>query len=417
VAALLLDVGLLREDRAFRRLWTSSALTAVGTQIVNVALSIHIYRVTGSNLDVGLLGAVQLVPAFVGSSLGGALADATDRRRVLASAAGLAALLAGVLCLLSGGARLPLWPLFVLAGLLAGVQAAANPAQSALLQSIIPRADLLRANVFRSIANQGSIVVGPALAGVVIAAGGVVWALGLSSACFAAPLMALRGLGAHPPTHGTTRFGWRSISEGFTFLRGRPVIQGCIWSDLNATVLGWPTALFPAIGTAHLHGGPRLVGLLFAAPGIGALVGAALSGWTSLVRRVPRAMCAGIVVWGLAIAAFGLSSADWLAIVCLAVAGVSDMITSAFRTTVIQFETPDRLRGRVSAVQMSLLANGPRVGNAEAGAVAAMAGTGFSAVSGGLGCIVGVVVIARLFPSFYRYELTDRRDAEEELAR
>ena len=201
--------------------------------------------------------------------------------------------------------------------------------------------------------------------------------------------------------------------EGFRYLRGRQVIQGCFLADLNAMVLSMPMSLFPAIALSHFHGGPEVLGYLYAAPGAGALVGVLLSGWTVGVSRLGRAVVLSIAAWGVSIAAFGLSPWLWGALLLLAIAGWADMTSSVFRNNVLQIEAPDRLRGRLTAIQIAVVAGGPRLGNAQAGAVAAVVGAPGAIVIGGIGCVVGIGAIARYMPRFSGYVMRTVRVEDE----
>lgn len=203
-----------------------------------------------------------------------------------------------------------------------------------------------------------------------------------------------------PPAEGRRPGLLRSIGEGLGFLRGRQALQGVYLVDINAMVFGMPRALFPALATTVFHGGPSVLGYLYAAPGVGALVGAVTAGWVGRIRRQGRAVIIAVSVWGAAIAAFGL--ATWLpaALVLLAAAGWADVISAVFRNTILQLSVPDRLRGRLSAVQIAVVTGGPRLGDVEAGGVAAALGAQVSVASGGLACIAGAAVLAWLLPGF-----------------
>jgi predicted MFS family arabinose efflux permease len=246
----------------------------------------------------------------------------------------------------------------------------------------------------------------PALVGsLLLARFGVTTVYWVDVASFVVAVAASLALPAMAPEGEGTRFGLRSIVEGFRYLRGRQAIQGCFVADLNAMILGMPTALFPAIALEHVHGGPQTVGYLYAAPGVGALAGMLLSGWTAHVPRPGRAVVAAIAVWGVAIAAFGLSPWLWAALVMLAVAGWADVISAVFRSTILQVEAPDRLRGRLSAIQTAVVGGGPRLGNFEAGVVAALVGAQASVVFGGVACVAGIAAVARFMPRFVGYRL------------
>ncbi len=401
----LVDVGPLRRYPQFRRLWLGLAISQVGSQLAMVAIFYQVYLLTGSSLYVGLVSLAQLVPALVGALLGGSLADAVDRRKLLVVTQIAMALCSVGLALNSAGAAPALWPIFVLAALSAGFAGADSPARTAIMMNLVPWDSFATANVLRQLLLQISLVLGPALGGILLARFGVTAVYWADVASFSAAIVASAVLPRLLPEGRGTRFGLRSIVEGFGYLRGRQALQGCFLADLDAMVLGMPTALFPALALDHFHGGPQTVGYLYAAPGVGALAGMLLSGWTARVGRAGRAVVIAIAVWGVAIAAFGLS--PWLgpALLLLAVAGWADVISAVFRSTILQVEAPDRLRGRLSAIQTAVVGGGPRLGNAEAGGLAALIGVQASVIVGGAGCVAGIAVLARLMPRFAGYRL------------
>ena len=224
----------------------------------------------------------------------------------------------------------------------------------------------------------------------------------IDAACLVAAVVAAFLIGPQRPRGTSHRPGLRSIAAGFGYLRGRQVLQGAYLLDINAMVFGMPRALFPAMAATVFGGGARTLGLLYAAPGAGALLGALTTGWVRRVRRQGLTVIIAVIVWGAAITGFGLT--QWLpaALALLAVAGLADVISAVFRNTIIQLSVPDTLRGRLMGVQMAVVTGGPRIGDAESGAVAAAFGTTASVVSGGLACIAGALVLARLLPAFTR---------------
>ncbi|HVB05106.1 MAG TPA: MFS transporter [Acidimicrobiales bacterium] len=411
---VFVDIEPLRRYPAFRRLWGGAFISSIGSQLSVVAIAYEVYHLTGSNLDVGLVSLAQLIPSIVGSFVGGPIADAMDRHRLLLICGTLLAVLSVGQALDVARAHPSVPLLYLLAGTAALVQAVNAPAQTAMMISIVEREHFAKANALRQLSNQVSSVVGPTIAGLLISASGAKLAFSANALSFLVSIVAVYSVGARPPLGGTTRFGWRSIVEGFAFVKARPAIAGSFLADFNAMVLGMPTALFPAIALHQFHGGARTVGLLFAAPGVGAILGGALSGWTSIVRRAGLSISLLSAGWGVAIAAFGFTHWLALAVLFLALAGACDITASIIRGTLIQTQTPDRLRGRLSAIQTMVVSNGPRLGNTEAGLVAAATSTQFSVVSGGLGCVVGMALIARLLPRFARYEFGSQED---ELAR
>jgi MFS family permease len=410
VPRLFVDISPLRNSAQYRRLWFGYAVNQLGSQLTIVAVAYQVYRLTGSSLDVGLISLAQLVPAIIGPIVGGSLADAMDRRTIL-----LFTNVGGALCTvgLAVNASLGhpgLWPLYACGALSATFSGVDQPTRNAMMLMLVDRDSFVAANALRTLLQQIALVVGPSVAGLLLAGFGIRTVFLVDVVTFVVALLTVASLHSHPPSEGGTQFGWQSVLEGFRFLRGRQAVQGCFIIDLNAMILGMPTALFPALGVHYFHGGAQAVGYLYAAPGAGSFLAALFSGWTPRIRHQGRAVVIVVGVWGLAIATFGLVHILWIALILLAVAGGADVISAVFRSSIIQQEVPDRLRGRLTSIQTAVVTGGPRLGNGEAGLVAAIGGTRFSVVSGGLGCVVGLGVIATLMPMFRRYEKPPREE-------
>ena len=387
-------------------------MSAAGTQLTAVAVPFQVYEMTHSSLMVGLVSVSQLVPLVTFSLIGGAIADAFDRRRIMLVTQSLMALASAGLALnaLSDGPAL--WQLFVISAVSAALNGFDGPARRAAITGMVDRDQLVLAFALNQSLNQTASVVGPALAGVLITVSGVQGAYLVDVVSFVAATITVFKL--RPiPTRGGTTFGLPSIFEGVRYLKGRGVIQGAFLADLDAMAFGMPRALFPALGTGLFGGGPATVGLLYAAPGFGALVGALTSGWVAGVTRQGRAVLWAVAVWGAAIAAFGL--VPWLpaALALLAVAGAADVVSAVFRGTIVQLAVPDGLRGRISALNMAVVAGGPRLGDARAGVVASVSGPQVSVTSGGVICVAGVALLAKLLPQLGQWTLDDA--VEEEL--
>jgi MFS family permease len=412
---MLLDIEPLRIHPEFRRLWIGFAASSVGTQMSVVAIAVEVYRITGSNLDVGLISLIQLFPAIIGSLLGGSIADAMDRRKLLVVTGGSMSVLSIGLALNADRVHPTLVLVYVLAAANAAFQGINGPALTAVLLSIVNRDIMVKANALRQLSAQIASVLGPTVAGLLLPLGihVVFW---VNAGTFVLAIGTVLTVGSHPPVGGATRFGWTSITEGLVFLKGRQAIQGCFIADLNAMVLGMPTALFPAIALHHFHGGDDVLGILYASPGLGALVASMVSGWTPRVRRPGRAVVIAITIWGLGITGFGLVGWFPAAVALLALAGGADVISAVFRSTIIQTQTPDRLRGRLSALQQAVVTAGPRLGNGEAGIVAALSTTEISVISGGLGCIIGIAIVAKTMPKFVHYDLNGPDRFRDEIA-
>lgn len=407
-----MDTSPLRESPDFRRLWSGHAVSIVGVQLTRVAVPYQVYVLTGSTFMVGMVSFAQLVPLLVCSLLGGSIADAVDRRRLLLIVEVLLATTAAGLAVTAMFPAPPLWPLFVLTALSAGLSAIDSPARSASVAALVRREKLPAAFALNQSLVQVGLIVGPAVAGVVIAVLGISVAYWINVGTFVVSVLIIRTMRPMPASHDATRPGLRSIAEGLRYLRGRPAVKGCFLADLNAMIFGMPRALFPAIALGQLGGGAVVVGLLHAAPGAGALIGALTAGWVSSVKRIGRAVVVSITVWGLAIAAFGFSTSLPLALLFLAVAGAADVVSAVFRQTVLQLSVPDHLRGRLSSVHIGVVAGGPLLGDTRAGAIASVSSPAFSIVSGGLTCAVVMAVMGWRLKSLRRWTLSDAVDAD-----
>jgi MFS family permease len=400
---VFIDVRPLRSSRQFRLLWSGQLVSFVGTQLSVVAVPIQVYKLTGSSLAVGLLGIVQVGPLLVCALFGGALADAFDRRRVLLAAQVCLAATSVGLALNAWAHRPALWLLYGLSAAAAGLAGIDSPTRAAAIPSMVKPAELPAALALNQMLMQAGLVVGPALGGIVIAKVDIAAAYWIDVATFGVSLAAVLAMRPMVPEGGGTKAGVKSIAEGLRYLKGRQALQGTFVIDINAMVFGMPRALFPELGTRVFGGGAATVGLLYAAPGAGALLGALGSGWVGRIQRQGYAVLVAVALWGAAIAGFGFSPWLWLGLALLAVAGAADVISAVFRNTILQLSVPDRLRGRLSAVHIAVVAGGPRLGDTESGAVSALIGARASVVSGGLACLAGVGVIARLMPALARW--------------
>ena len=395
----------VRASRDARVLFSGFFLSWLGRQITVVAVPFQVYSLTRSSLLVGLLGLFQFVPLVLASLGGGAVADAWDRRRLLRGAQ-LGLLLTALLLLMNSVADEPLiWPLYLLTAANGALQAFDSPARSAALPRIVGHALLAESVVLMQTLGTLAKAVGPLLGGALLATGSLPLTFTVTSVMFIVSFGLVSFLRPIPPPPDSVRPGLRSIAEGFHFARERPFLLANFGIDLNAMVFGMPSALFPQIGLEVLPGGSAAtVGLLYAAPGLGSLAAALTSGWVTRIRRQGRAVVIAVVIWGIAIAAFGFSRGIPLAVALLMVAGAADVVSAILRVTILQLAVPDELRGRLFGMNVAVVASGPRLGDLEAGAVAAVAGPTFSVVSGGVACVLGAVVIARRVPEYWRAE-------------
>src|ERR1035437_5381350 len=402
---LLVDLEPVKRDRDFRMIWLGQLVSGVGRQVTVVALPFELWQLTHNSLSIGLLALVQLVPILVFSLGGGAIADAVDRRRLLVATQALLALSSVCLAVLAAQPSPPIWALYVVAFVAAGVGAVDGPARASALARLVPRERLQAAIAVNWLSGQTVSVAGPVFAGVLIATFGGATAFAFDVATFMASLAALLLIAPIPPHPEAARPSLRSIGEGLRFARDRRIVLATFAIDLDAMVFGMPSALFPQLALMVFNTGAAGYGLLNAAPAIGALVGAAFSGWVGRLRRPGRGVVVSVAGWGAAIVSFGLLTASFpLALVCLAIAGGADVISAVLRNSIVQLMTPDHLRGRVSSIHGLVVTSGPRLGDAEAAVVAAVAGAQFSVVSGGVLCLAGLVAVVGLFRQAVGYE-------------
>ena len=410
VRRLAVDLTPLRE-RDFRLLWTGELGSEIGSNITLVAVLLQVDALTHSPAAVGLIGLVQLVPLMAASLFGGAWIDRFDRRTLLLRAQIGQAVASG---LLLAGALLeptPLWVVYVGAALVAGFAGFSLATRSAMTPSLVPPGRLPSALALNQVMWNTAQIAGPALGGVIVGTLGFGWAYGIDVVSFAGTITAALLMAPRPPIvdpEHEVLGSARRLREGLHYLRGRRVLQATFVVDLIAMVFGMPRVLFPVLARTQFHAGPELAGALFASVSLGAVVAALASGWLHRVTRQGAAIVVAIVVWGLAIAGFGLSGDRIvLAVGLLAVAGGADVVSAVFRSTILQATVPDALRGRLSGIHITVVAGGPRIGDLEGGLVASAFSPTVSAVTGGVACVVGVLLFAALMPSFARYRVGD----------
>ena len=400
--AVAVDAALLRRRREFRLLMLGQSVSLLGSALTLVAIPVQMYHLTGSTVAVGLIGLTQFVPILVLALVGGALADAFDRRRLIAGAE-LGSLAVTVALFANALAPDPmLWPLYVGSALLAGATAILRPPLDALVPRLVEPHELPAASALYGAARNAAGLGGPALAGGLIALVGFDATYGLDALTFLASLAALTRMNTPPPAPGAEPPSWRGIVEGVRFARSKPVLIGTYLIDINAMFFAMPEALFPAY--AQRHGGAAVAGVLYAAPAAGALVLSLASGWTRHVVRHGRAVALAAAGWGLGIVVFGIAGPLWLAVAALAAAGASDAVSSIFRGTIWNEVVPDRMRGRLAGMEMISYSAGPTLGDVEAGFAAALIGLRSSIVLGGALCIGGTAALAAGLPELWRYE-------------
>ena len=404
---LAIDLGPLRRHQAFRRLFVGQTISTFGSEIAAVAAPFQLYELTHSTLQVGLLSITELVPLLTLTIVGGAIADAIDRRRLLLWTEALLALVSVGLALNASLDEPRVWALYVLATLSMCIFSFGVAGMTTVIPRLVEPEELAAANAIESVYSSTTSVGGPAVGGLLIAAAGISGAFWIDAGTFAASLWSIWMLPKLAPAPDADRPSVRSIVQGFRFVVSKKVLLGMFLADSNAMVFGMPRALFPALAK-KFGGGAGIVGVLYAAPYAGALLASLLSGWIGHVRRQGLVVVIAAGLWGAFIVAFGFADSLWLALIFLAGAGAADNVSAVMRQTILFSVTPDRMRGRVSGIEFAQVASTPALGNLEAGVVASLSSLRFSIVSGGILCVVGTLVIAALFPAFVRYDAKER---------
>ena len=400
---LLVDVGPLRAHRDFRLLYTGQVVSLLGSNLTVVAVPYQVYRDTHSSLWVGLASLMQLPFLICGSLWGGAMGDRRDKRTLMMASAVVLGLASAGLAINARFDHRHLAVLLVLAALAAGFAGFAGPLRTAAIPTLVGPDELVAAYSLNQVAVNSAVVVGPALAGVLIASVGLFSCYALDAASFLVLVLMTSFMAPMKPSGEHTGVAvLRAIGDGFRYVRSHAVAQAVYLVDLNAMVFGLPRALFPAVALTIYHGGPRTLGLLYAAPGVGALVMAVLTGWVARVRRQGRLVAVAVMAWGVAMALFGVVHVVWIGLACLGVAGAMDVISTVLRGTILQSAITDEFRSRISSIQMAVVTGGPRLGDVESGVVANFTSTEFSIVSGGVACVLGVVALVRWRPGFWR---------------
>ncbi len=401
---VLTDIRPLQVSPPYRRLFFGNTVAQLGQQMTNVAVAIQVYALTHSSFYVGLVGVFGLGPLVVLGLYGGAIADAVDRRTLaLVASAGLWA----VSIALAVQALLGLdsvWFLFGCVAVQAGFYAVNNPARSAMIPRLLEPELIPAAGALNMASFNLGFTFGPMLGALLIKWQGFGAAYLVDVVTFSAAYYALVRMPKMPPLVGSPRAGLRSVVDGLRFLRGAPNLRMTFVLDLCAMVLAQPRALFPALAYKVYGGGAGVVGLLQSAPAAGAVVAFLFSGWIGKVRLQGLAIVISIIVYGAVIGSVGLTSVLWAGVVFLAMSGMADMVSAAYRSTILQVAAPDQLRGRIQGVFIVVVAGGPRAGDFLAGSMGSALGERLALVVGGLACVAGVLVAVALQRRFVAYD-------------
>ncbi|HEX4332386.1 MAG TPA: MFS transporter [Usitatibacter sp.] len=381
-------------------LWTRMLSTA-SNQILLVALAWQIYDITSSAWDLGLVGLAQFVPTFLLTLPSGQLADRSDRRKLLAAATALQFLAAAILAWGSASGWVGRGIILSLSMLLGMARALQTPAQAAIVPKLVAPVQLPRAMALSSAVMKIAVIAAPALGGFVYAAGAA-WAYALCLVIAVAAIFCAMAIEKVPIVHGKEPATLATMFAGFGFMFQQPVVLGAISLDLFAVVLGGATALLPIYAKDILHTGPWGLGLLRSAPAVGALV---IGAW--LARRpfesgVGKRLFFSVAIYGVSIVVFAFSRDFTLSLVMLAISGAADMVSVVVRQTLVQVETPDEMRGRVSAVNATFISTSNQLGEFRAGTTAALMGPVGAVVFGGVGTLIVVALWMKLFPALFQ---------------
>ncbi|WP_193044195.1 MFS transporter [Mycolicibacterium baixiangningiae] len=420
---LFADTTPLR-TRDFRRLWVAGIPTVIGANLTIFAVPVQLYALTQNSAYVGLAGVFALVPLIVFGLWGGALADAMDRRVLLIIASCGLAVASVLLWLQSALALNNVWVVLCLLAVQQAFYAVNSPTRAAAIPRMVPAHQLAAANSLNMTVTQVGAIVGPLLAGVMLRWVDLSTLYLIDALTCLVPILATIRLSPIPPTStesGASRWGIAAVFDGFRALAGNQVVLMSFVVDLIAMIFGMPRALFPQLAHESFGGpvaGGTTMALLAAAMSVGAVAGGVFSGWLPRVRRQGLAVVGAIVVWGLAMVGFGIAcgvagghtgAVLWIALTFLAVGGAADMVSAAFRSTILQEAAADDVRGRLQGVFIVVVAGGPRVADVLHGAAAAAVGTTIAAAGGGGLVVVGVLVAAALAPAFVRYRVGSER--------
>ncbi|MGZ4428841.1 MAG: MFS transporter [Nocardioidaceae bacterium] len=402
--AVVTDTRPLQVSPPYRRLFFGNTVAQLGQQMTNVAVAIQVYDLTHSSFYVGLVGVFALVPLVLLGLYGGALGDAVDRRTLaLVASAGLW-LVSIALAVQAFAHNGSVWLLFGCIAVQSGFYAINNPARSAMVPRLLDRELLPAASALNMASFNLGFTFGPMLGALVIKWHGFGAAYTVDVLTFSAAYYALVRMPKMPPLANSPRAGLRSVVDGLRFLHRSPNLRMTFVLDLCAMVLAQPRSLFPALAYKVYGGGAATVGLLQSAPAAGAVVAFLFSGWVSRVRLQGLAIVVAVIVYGAVVGGVGLTDVLWIGVAFLAMSGMADMVSAAYRSTILQVAAPDELRGRIQGVFIVVVAGGPRAGDFLAGSVASGVGERVALVLGGLACIAGVLVAVALQRRFLAYD-------------
>lgn len=399
---LLLNITPLKKHRNYRLLFSGQVVSFIGSMITYVAVPYQVYELTHSSSLVGLLGAVQLIPLLIFALVGGAQADVMDRRRVLISAETILTLCSVALMTNSYFENPNITFIFVVSAIMAAVNGFHRPAMEAITQVLVPKEDMSAVAALGSIRYTIGAIIGPAIAGIILAKFGIGAAYGLDVFSYAASLTSLALIRGSFGGGSESAGSLRGIFEGIRYAWSRPELLGTYFIDIAAMIFAMPAALFPAM--SHSMGGAKAAGWLYAAMPIGSAAITFFSGWTSKVSRHGAAVIISATCWGLAIIALGFTQTLPAAVIFLALAGAADSVSGIFRGTIWNQTIPANLRGRLAGIEMISYMSGPLLGNARAGYMADAMGEMSSIALGGVMCVIAILGCSVWLREFWSYD-------------
>lgn len=398
----LINLSIFNRNRNYTLLYIGQFVSFMGTMITSVALPYQIYKETQSTLMVGLLSLFQLVPIVFTALMGGVFADRYHRRKLLLGAESVLAIGSLLLALNATLAHPHIWIIFIVAAFMSAFNGLHRPALESIVQQIVPKSDLASVSVLNSFKMNVAMIGGPAFGGLLIAHTGLVFTFLTDFATFAVSLTALVLMSHIPkPEYKRDESTFTALKSGFRYAFSRQELVGTYVVDFVAMVFGMPMALFPAI--AQSFGGVSVLGMLYSAPAVGGLLLSFFSGWAKNVKRHGVAIAVSAALWGISIILFGLSTNLVWALIFLTFSGAFDAVSGIFRMTMWNETVPNEFRGRLAGIEMVSYLCGPRLGDTEAGLVAAAFGVTTSVVSGGVLCVLGVLTCCYFLPKFWRY--------------
>ena len=407
-----IDITPLRTSRDFRIIFASGLVTYLGSMITYVALPFQVAQLTGSFVAVGLIGLAELLPLIVFGLYGGALADSVNRKVMVIATEFASGALVALLLLNSLLPTTQLWVLYAVAMMLAAVDGLQRPSLDAMIPRVVAHDQLAAASALVSLRWQLGSIVGPAVGGLLLSAGGAVAAYGVDVLTFAVSILLLLRLRSIRAANDSERPSLRHIAEGMRYAWSRKDLLGTYAVDLIAMVFAFPYALFPFL--AEDLGGAWTLGLLYSAGAVGSLLVTVTSGWTASVHRHGRAIVLAAAVWGLGIALVGISENLWWVLFFLAIAGGADMVSGIFRSVMWNQTIPDEVRGRMAGIELLSYSIGPLLGQLRSSTAASLTSLRMSFVSGGILCIIGVGLAAVALPTLWKYDDRTSPDAVRE---